>query len=67
MIETSQGTYAIGGWDSLDRRNEVLELVCPRDQIQRCQWIEVGNLQLARSNFVSFALPESYGICGMIL
>ena len=63
-MQTSQGTYAMGGYDEDDdKRDEVLQLDCPGDQIQSCQWIKVGNLQIVRSAQVSFALPESYEIC----
>ena len=64
MVETSQGTYAMGGADEdLNTRNEVLQLDCPEDQISSCQWKQVGHMQLARSYHVSIALPESYDIC----
>merc|ERR1712062_754725 len=64
LVETSQGTYAIGGVDSRRiRRNEVLQLDCPGEQISSCRWEEVGNLQFARDSHVLFALPESYDIC----
>ena len=64
LVETSQGTYAMGGWDKdLNSRNEVFQLDCPGDQISSCQWKQVGNLQFARSYHVSIALPESYDIC----
>ena len=64
MVQTSQGTYAMGGQDE-DRndRNEVLQLDCPGVQIQTCQWKQVGNLEIARSYHVSIALPESYDVC----
>ena len=60
LVNTSQGTYAMGGQDK-DRngRNEVLQLDC-LDQIQSCRWKEVGNLQFARSSHVAIALPEEY-------
>ena len=63
VVQTSQGTYAMGGQDK-DRngRNEVLQLDCPGDQIQLCRWKEVGNLQFARSSHVAIALPEYYDI-----
>ena len=66
MVETSQGTYIMGGkvgYVSDDPRNEVLQLVCSGHQIQSCQWKEVGNLQFKRKYHVSIALPESYDIC----
>ena len=56
---TSQGTYAMGGY----RTSEVLQLVCPGDQIQSCQLKKVGNLQFERDDHVSIALPESFDIC----
>ena len=63
-MQTSQGTYAMGGEDEdLNERNEVLQLDCPGDQISSCQWKQVGNLQVARARHVSIALPESYDIC----
>ena len=65
LVGTSQGTYAIGGWDGYNHRNEVLQLDCLGDQIQSCQWKQVGNLQFERSNHVSLALPESFDICRM--
>ena len=64
MAQTSQGTYALGGKDEdYNLRNEVLHLDCPGDQIESCQWKQVGNLQIARSKHVSIALPESHDIC----
>merc|ERR1712062_368153 len=64
VVETSQGTYAMGGWDEdLNERNEVFQLDCPGDQISSCQWKQVGNLQVARAYHVAVALPESYDIC----
>ena len=65
LMQTSQGTYQMGGWDDsiLKSRNEVLQLDCPGDQISSCQWKQVGNLQFARSYHVSIALPESYDVC----
>jgi len=63
LVETSQGTYAMGGSDGSKSRNEVLQLDCPGDQISSCQWKQVGNLQIARSSHVSFALPESFDVC----
>ena len=62
-MRTSQGTYAMGGDNGVEDRNEVLQFDCPGDQIQSCRWKEVGNLQFARSGHMSFALPESYDIC----
>merc|ERR1712062_794103 len=66
LVETSQGTYAMGGLDEdRNRRNEVLQLDCPGDQISStsCQWKEVGYLQFARSRHVSFPVPESFANC----
>jgi len=63
LVQTSQGTYAMAGRDGNNRSNEVLQLDCPGDQISSCQWKQVGNLQFARSYYVSIALPESYDIC----
>jgi len=64
LVQTSQGTYAMGGRDEdYNKRNEVLQLDCPGDQISSCHWKEVGNLQFARSNHVSIPIPESYDIC----
>ena len=63
-MQTSQGTYAIGGADEdHNERTEVLQLDCPGDQISSCQWKQVGNLQFARAGHVAIALPESYDIC----
>ena len=64
MVETSQGTYAMGGADEdLNTRNEVLQLDCPEDQIESCHWKQVGNLQFARYGHMSFALPASFDVC----
>ena len=64
MAQTSQGTYALGGKDEdYNLGNEVLHLDCPGDQIESCQWKQVGKLRGQRSDHVSFALPESYDIC----
>jgi len=64
LVQTSQGTYAMGGDDSGGNdRNEVFQLDCPGDQISSCQWKEVGNLQFARSDHVLIPIPESYDIC----
>merc|ERR1712029_51232 len=64
LVQTSQGTYAMGGKDKdWNPRTEVLQLDCPGDQISSCQWKQVGNLQFARHGHVSIALPESYDIC----
>merc|ERR1712062_429225 len=63
LVQTSQGTYAMGGWDGSNDRTEVLQLDCPGDQISSCQWKEVGNLQFARLDHVSIPIPESYDIC----
>jgi len=67
LVQTSQGTYAMGGMERdgthLIKRKEVLQLDCPGDQISSCSWKEVGNLQFARSFHVSIALPETYDIC----
>merc|ERR1711860_248358 len=42
LIETTQGTYALGGFDdSYNARSEVLKLDCPGNQIQSCQWQEM--------------------------
>ena len=54
----------MGGKDEYkNARNEVFQLDCPGDQIQTCQWNQVGNLQFASYDHVFFALPESYDIC----
>jgi len=64
LVQTIQGTYAMGGRDEdNNRRNEVLQLDCPGDQISSCQWKEVGNLEFARYDHVSIPIPESYDIC----
>merc|ERR1712062_206808 len=64
LVQTSQGTYAMGGWDKDNNdRNEVFQLDCPGDQISSCLWNQVGNLQFARAHHVSIALPDSYDIC----
>merc|ERR1712137_230814 len=65
MVETPQGTYALGGSDEEDnRRSEVLKLDCPGNQIQSCQWQEMPEkLEVGRKDHVSLSLPESYDIC----
>jgi len=65
LVQTSQGTYAMGGDDSGGNdRNEVLQLDCPGDQISSCQWLEMPEkLDFARSGHVSIPLPDSYEIC----
>ena len=64
LVKTSQGTYAMGGGDRYSNDyDEVLQLDCLGDQVQRCQWKEVGHLQSVRDNHVSIALPESYDVC----
>merc|ERR1711860_315543 len=63
LVENSQGTYALGGYDS-GSRSEVLKLVCPGNQIQSCQWQEMPEkLKVRRYSHVSLSLPESYDIC----
>ena len=64
MVKTSQGTYAMGGL-SYDFRNEVLQLDCPGDQIQSCQWKEMNEkMENGRVGHVAIPLlPESYDIC----
>merc|ERR1712062_600228 len=57
LVQTTQGTYAMGGADGFKYRNEVPQFDYPGDQISSCQWKEVGNLQFARSSHVSIALP----------
>ena len=64
-METTQGTYALGGLD-WHSRSEVLKLDCPGDQIETCQWQEMDEkLEGGRYAHVSLALPvgESYDIC----
>merc|ERR1711860_3979 len=64
LVETTQGTYALGGYGGYDFRAEVLHLVCPVDQIQSCQWQEMPEkLEVGRKDHVSLSLPESYDIC----
>ena len=67
LVQTSQGTYAMGGRggrdDDYNPRNEVLQLDCLGDLISSCQWKQVGNLQFARYSHVSIPIPESYDIC----
>ena len=64
-MESTQGTYALGGYDEEDNyRSEVLKLDCPGDQIQSCQWQEMSEkLEVGRVQHVSLSLPESYDIC----
>ena len=58
MVETTQGTYAMGGYNKdYHDRNEVLQFDCPGDQIQSFQWKEVGNLQFGRFGHVAITLP----------
>jgi len=61
LVESTQGTYALGGSDGRsNRRSEVLKLDCPGNQIERCQWQEMEEkLEFGRYNHVSIALPES--------
>ena len=62
-METTQGTYALGGYGS-GYRSEVLHLDCAGDQIKSCQWQEMPEkLEVGRSYHVSLSLPESYEIC----
>merc|ERR1712137_575973 len=64
LVDATQGTYALGGWDGSNKRSEVLKLDCPGNQIQSCQWQEMPEkLEVGRSYHVSLSLPESYGIC----
>merc|ERR1711860_322788 len=64
MVETTQGTYALGGKDGWNSRSEVFQLDCPGNQIQSCQWQEMPEkLEVGRSSHVSLSLPESYDIC----
>merc|ERR1711860_13169 len=63
LVETTQGTYALGGYGS-GSRSEVLQLDCPGNQIQSCQWQEMPEkLEVGRYGHVSLSLPESYDIC----
>merc|ERR1712047_233865 len=64
LVETTQGTYALGGFDGSNFRAEVLHLDCPGNQIQSCQWQEMPEkLEVDRYQHVSLSLPESYDIC----
>ena len=65
LVETTQGTYALGGLDGdWNRRSEVFKLDCPGNQIQSCQWQEMPEkLEFGRYRHVSLSLPESYDIC----
>merc|ERR1711860_370211 len=64
LVESTQGTYALGGSDGRNRRSEVLHLDCPGNQIQSCQWQEMPEkLEVGRHSHVSLSLPESYDIC----
>ena len=63
-METSHGTYAMGGKDQYNDRSEVFQLDCPGDQIQSCQWKEIPEeLEFARSSHVTIPLADSYDIC----
>merc|ERR1711860_344161 len=64
LVQTTQGTYALGGYDGSNFRSEVLHLDCPGNQIQSCQWQEMSEkLEVGRYRHVSLSLPESYDIC----
>jgi len=64
LVETTQGTYALGGGDGSNLRSEVLKLDCPGDQIKNCHWQEMDDkLEVGRALHVSLSLPESYDIC----
>merc|ERR1711860_260074 len=64
LVKSTQGTYALGGFDGSNFRAEVLNLDCPGNQIQSCQWQEMPEkLEVRRSSHVSLSLPESYDIC----
>ena len=65
LVETTQGIYAMGGYDGSDYRLEVLKLECPGHQIQSCQWQEMEGQKLdnGRHFHVSIPLSESYDIC----
>jgi len=54
----------MGGYDEDDdNRDEVLQLDCPGDQIQSCQWKLVGIIQYARYGHVVIPVPESFATC----
>ena len=64
LVETSQGTFAMGGRFLGYFLSDVLKLVCPGDQIQWCKWREMPEeLEKARNNHVAIPIPESYEIC----
>merc|ERR1712004_519577 len=64
LVESTQGTYALGGYDGSNNRSEVFQLDCPGNQIQSCQWQEMPEkLEFGRVHHVSLSLPESYDIC----
>ena len=54
-----------GGDRDRNRISEVLKMVCPKDQIEGCQWQEMEGQKLdnGRHFHVSIPLPESYDIC----
>ena len=64
-METTQGTYAMGGWDEYyNERSEVFQLDCPGDQILTCVWKEMEEkLEVGRYLHTSIVLPESFDIC----
>ena len=67
LVGTPQGTYAMGG-NGDNRKNEVLQLDCPGDHIQSCQWLEMPEkLEYRRSDHVSIPLPDSYKVCNEII
>merc|ERR1712004_382099 len=59
LVETTQGTYALGGKDDdWNSRSEVFQLDCPGNQIQSCQWQEMPEeLEVGRGGHVPLSLP----------
>ena len=48
----------------ISEMHEVLQLDCPGDQIQSCQWKEMNEkMENGRVGHVAIPLPESYDIC----
>ena len=59
LVDTRQGVFAMGGYDRIVNRNEILKLACPDDnQIENCQWQETEQkLEKESAWHVSIPLP----------
>jgi len=61
LVETSEGIFAIGGFDGQMLRKEILKLDCPGDKIENCEWKEQEQeLEIGRSVHVAIPLPSSF-------